>query len=278
LPYESDALYYKETFFCHLKSGILIAIKNPGSDVEKNNKNIIEHKQVLELFKNNKYYDLTIDSQNRLFLNDELQTTDYWDFLAYWNEIHKQNKETQPPLDFTTKADEFDKTSTLWLGKDLRGNCYWSPNFGVTIFNKKGFMFDLFIPNMNDRRTVPALHPSGDIYFIDYDKDEVRLYRIRNTWDVAARQAWYSSNQNAIDPTPIEKKTAKITDNNVRLRDQPDLKGKFLVYLKLNDAVEILDQTHEKMKIDNMEAVWYKVKTKDNIIGWVYGWFVAKDK
>ncbi len=66
-------------------------------------------------------------------------------------------------------------------------------------------------------------------------------------------------------------------DSGLRVRSEPVLAGDVVGSLTANTAVEILDISHEKMKIGDMEAWWYKIKTlsgANNIEGWSYGYFI----
>jgi hypothetical protein len=66
-----------------------------------------------------------------------------------------------------------------------------------------------------------------------------------------------------------------INDTRVRLRDSPSLTGKTMKYLNNGDKVKIIDRTNDKMRIDAMEAFWYKVRIANDTEGWVYGTFVT---
>lgn len=42
--------------------------------------------------------------------------------------------------------------------------------------------------------------------------------------------------------------------------------------------IEILDKTDDKIKIDNMENYWIKIKTGDGKYGWAYGEWIKEEK
>ena len=119
-------------------------------------------------------------------------------------------------------------------------------------------------------RCYPALHPSGDIYFFDYDYTGFRLYRVFNTWTPDVRDAWY------VEYGDI--KTGILNDSNVRIRAIPSLSGEQLGFLDKNDRVEILDKTSEKMQVLEMNDYWFRMKTAEGVSGWVYGYFIDVDK
>ncbi len=65
-----------------------------------------------------------------------------------------------------------------------------------------------------------------------------------------------------------------LNDSKVRIRKEPNLDGEQLGYLNKGQKVSILEETDQKMKIGEMDAVWYKVETEDGVVGWAYGWFI----
>lgn len=65
-----------------------------------------------------------------------------------------------------------------------------------------------------------------------------------------------------------------LNNYRVRIRTQPNLNGEQLGYLDKNQKVRILDQTSEPMQIGEMNSVWYKIRTEDDLEGWAYGYFI----
>jgi hypothetical protein len=93
-----------------------------------------------------------------------------------------------------------------------------------------------------------------------------------------------------VDTTPIEDwlnnmgylfkpTTAVLNIDKVRIRENPNLEAKIFDLLNKGDAVDVLDRSSLKVKIDNLEDWWYRVKTADGRTGWVYGAYLTlKDK
>ena len=65
-----------------------------------------------------------------------------------------------------------------------------------------------------------------------------------------------------------------LNSSRVRVRSEPNLDGNHLGYLNDKQTVEILDETNEEMRIDNMCSTWLKIKTDDGLVGWTYGHFI----
>ena len=74
--------------------------------------------------------------------------------------------------------------------------------------------------------------------------------------------------------------TAEVVDSQVRVRQNPNLEAKTYGYLNMGDAVEVLDRSGLKVKIDPYgEKYWYKVKRKsDDLEGWAFGAFLKLAK
>lgn len=69
-----------------------------------------------------------------------------------------------------------------------------------------------------------------------------------------------------------------MNDDNVRIREEPNLKSKTLGKLNKNHKVEIIGSTISTMKIENMNNKWYKILLSNNNIGWIYGAYVDLEK
>jgi hypothetical protein len=65
-----------------------------------------------------------------------------------------------------------------------------------------------------------------------------------------------------------------FNDSNVRVREYPKLESVQLGKLNEGTVVKILEMSSEKMRIDDMNDYWYKIKTKEGLIGWSYGHFI----
>jgi len=251
-----------------------MSIINPGPNSDENNRNILNQEQTLALFNEPEKYGLegvTIDDRNRLFIDGELQTKDYKTFYSYWmeqmdfsdpddyrlSEIHKYR-----PINI--KSAEY----VHFLGIDNIKNMYWrAGNKTILVFDDSGRIKFRFEFDFLKSKTQPAIHPSGDVYFLDYDTEGVYVYRIQNVWDPEARDNWASEQDDV-------KRTGILNDSRVRIRDFPNLEGNHLGYLNKNQRVEIIGQTSTEEQIGDMSSVWYKIRTEEGLEGWVYGWFI----
>jgi len=122
------------------------------------------------------------------------------------------------------------------------------------------------------------------------EPDELTNYRLINVTNNIIKYTQINY-ENTGTPSPWEryKKTSEINkeislkfdktygvlnDSRVRVRKEPNLNGEHITFIDKAQIVEILEITNDKMKIDNMESEWYKVKTDSGLIGWSYGFFI----
>ncbi len=67
-----------------------------------------------------------------------------------------------------------------------------------------------------------------------------------------------------------------VTDDNVRIRSQPNLDGEILGVLSKGTIGEALAESHLR-RVNGEMYPWYKVKTIDGTTGWVYGKYLSGD-
>jgi hypothetical protein len=61
----------------------------------------------------------------------------------------------------------------------------------------------------------------------------------------------------------------------VRIRYNPYLDDEIVGVLNKKDKVTVFDQSSFTQKIENMESYWYKVRTGNNVEGWVFGGYLT---
>lgn len=176
-----SALYYKNYLFIHDKNNILWSIKEPSNDVNKNKSNVLNEEDTIELINSRKIKGLTIDSEKRLFVDGELRTLDYKTYIGYWA---SKNDLIAGNINEGIFSYERIKPMMLdyYLGSDTDGNEYWSSVRTIMVFNKTGYLIDRFRFNMQKSETTPIVSPEGDVYFMNYSKDKVTLYKIPRQW------------------------------------------------------------------------------------------------
>jgi hypothetical protein len=64
-----------------------------------------------------------------------------------------------------------------------------------------------------------------------------------------------------------------INEDNVRLRAEPNLESEILLRLNKNIWITVLGWNDEKVKINDFDFYWFKVRTGD-FYGWVYGEYI----
>ncbi len=112
-------------------------------------------------------------------------------------------------------------------------------------------------------------YPRASIYLIAVDNEGYIYIADQYNKTLTKYQCWITNNDIEI----VERKGI-LNDLKVRIRKEPNLNGEQLGYLNKGQKVSILEETDQKMKIGEMDAVWYKVETEDGVVGWAYGWFI----
>ena len=69
-------------------------------------------------------------------------------------------------------------------------------------------------------------------------------------------------------------KYAILNDSRVRLRNEPYLSSDTIKLLNKNERVIVNKKTFETEKIQNMNSPWYEITVNDNVVGWIYGYFL----
>ena len=117
-------------------------------------------------------------------------------------------------------------------------------------------------------------YENGYIYI--NDPASTSTARIKNTWDLFARQVKYlwtvDVPKNITPSTPSQSvsttiKTGKVYNcSKLNIRSTPKVvEGNIIHILNVNDVVEILAK----------EGIWYKVKTKDNLVGYASNKYIT---
>jgi hypothetical protein len=66
-----------------------------------------------------------------------------------------------------------------------------------------------------------------------------------------------------------------ITENNLRIRGNPNTESEILGILNFGDLLAILEVTDKTYPVGNHNNYWYKVKTENDSIGWAFGEYIT---
>ena len=66
----------------------------------------------------------------------------------------------------------------------------------------------------------------------------------------------------------------RLNDSRVRLREAPHLEAKTLGYLEKGQLVQVLERSGARVRLQGMEAYWYRVQTAEGAVGWAYGQYI----
>lgn len=69
-------------------------------------------------------------------------------------------------------------------------------------------------------------------------------------------------------------KQAIVTGDEIKVRDQPSRKGKYVNILYQNMVVTALAESNQPTEIDGFKNYWYQIEAKD-FTGWVYGKYLS---
>lgn len=119
---------------------------------------------------------------NQIFKNDEILTRDFITFNNYWQKKH-DDKDIQKNMNKLQGIDLKLFRSAKYLGEDNQHVTYWKSGRDlILVLDEQGWLLDAFIFNNRASKVIPTIHPNGDIYLLDYDETEARLYKIPRVW------------------------------------------------------------------------------------------------
>ena len=187
-------IYIDNSVYFYQKDGTFICIPNPDNNSEENMNKALSGYKAIQYFNNqarssvNK--NIKIDEKQRIIIDDEIITSDYEAYYEYYKE--QRNMESRNISlnaiangSLTGFSEEYlnNLRNIYYLGKDLDKNVYWTlANIYILVFNKFGQLIEAFKFDHKKTKILPAIHPDGDVYFLDYDGEQNYLYRINRRW------------------------------------------------------------------------------------------------
>lgn len=96
--------------------------------------------------------------------------------------VNSENIETVNK--FKTRIDKVMKKSNrvAYIGADDDFNTYWKLSSLIIIINNEGDFIDIFIPENKKLRQYPAIHPTGDLYYLNYNEEHIKIHLLRRKW------------------------------------------------------------------------------------------------
>lgn len=118
---------------------------------------------------------IKISDVNKLYVDDKLISSEY---NAYFRKDSTEEIEDMSFIGSINNYSYYHYMSNFLLVYDKDGNYIFNK-----YFDDKG--------NFYTRTTMPGIHPSGDLLFMTYDKNNIELKRVVNTWAPEIREKWY---------------------------------------------------------------------------------------
>jgi hypothetical protein len=75
------------------------------------------------------------------------------------------------------------------------------------------------------------------------------------------------------DEIPLSRH-GRINEEGVRLRATPDLRGTVIQRLEKGTAFEVLEMGEIELSVDYYTGLWYKIRLKGGVTGWVFGKYI----
>jgi hypothetical protein len=176
-----DFVIFNDIFLTRLTNGKIIGILHPGNNINTNNQNILSEEKIGSILEILKLKNLQVDDKNRIFIDGLLQTNNYTTFYNYLDE--KIGNRINSKMRLNWDISKLNNNEMIYLGTDKDRNVYWHGGFKwIYVFNQEGILLCLFSYDFSNTKIVPALHPSGDVYFLNYDSDTIQISKINRRW------------------------------------------------------------------------------------------------
>ncbi len=171
--------YHNDVLFIHDRDNCLVSIREPSPVSEENRQRFLDTDQTRALFEAGSGWDpqgLSIDEQDRLFLDGELVTLDFRTFSDYWYEVHDGDMSKLSAFGRRIGGDTF-------IGKDNQGYTYWdAAHQFILVFSADGKLIEWFRYDFNKSSTPPTVSPEGHVYFMNSTQDTIDIYRVDRQW------------------------------------------------------------------------------------------------
>lgn len=167
------------------------------------------------------------------------------------------------------------KDKTYIAKIDKFGNISWQSEFEMGHFISKA---EIFLEPGNQQIAINAM-----ILDLDYNSNE--LFQKYMSLVINNEGEEVEINQISADKMNYRLTTGQtlagtkkimgiVKSNSLNIRNNPTLTSGVVASIEKGDLVEIVDKSHSKVKIDNMNDYWYLLRVNENDTGWAYGYFI----
>jgi len=264
----NQLLYIENHIVIPINGGAFWSIKNPGTNIYINRSRISGTADTKEQILNGTFSNKNVEIiNNRYFkVDQQLLSRNYDNFRNYWREEHDKIATPMPENYYNSL---FTSSNFEYLGIDQHENIYWYSKEFILMYDKNGWLINFLSIDGIEHNILPAIHTNGDIYFINFNEDEVRLSILDKLWsteDIGKQEMneYYHNLSGDAFNNNIRGKYVFLNTDNVSLQSEPDSASSTIEKLTLKNRLQILDRSNEK-------EYWYKVKTDWDQEGWIYG-------
>lgn len=180
---KNNYIGYNNYYFFYLTNGDINCVP-PPDDTSTSWKEwkVLNNQETRTLFtaKIPELEGLSIDNDNMLYKDGKLYTRYYGHFYKYFSSLYDNwdvdNRHSIMPFPFSVS------NSVYYIGEDKSGYTYWDMGGLIRVYSKDGFVKSIFLYSIDDLFMFPAVHPSGDLYYLKYDPEGMYLYKIERQW------------------------------------------------------------------------------------------------
>lgn len=156
-------------------------LKNPVLDEYQNRKSLFKEPNSIDYISSGNINEVTIDNEKRLFINNILQTYNLETFYTYHSKDRRVDNKPKTSIEIPVEI--FIKNRSTLFGTDENNNTYWRSYNAILILDKNSWPIDFIIPPKDIKTEgTPIVSKRGDIFFISYEKDKVKLYQMKREW------------------------------------------------------------------------------------------------
>lgn len=180
-----DYYIYENYLFIFTKQAQWVCIEMDG---EGGYRNVYNVEETIDLIvSDDRFLNIQIDSNHRLFIEGEFFSRDYETYYNYWKEQNGEIFSLGPSADIDFTGEQFLKsgaTRPYFFGMDQVENVYWAlGNTAIIVHNVDGHLLDIFVIGRFDAsNSPPVVNSEGNLFFLKYIDNKVVMNKLNRRW------------------------------------------------------------------------------------------------